>query len=40
MTKVPGPTDHATDDEIPECICYDSNLPAHAACPYCRPVTR
>lgn len=31
-TTVQQPT-----DEIPDCICTDSNLPAHRDCPYCRP---
>jgi hypothetical protein len=37
METVPAPTDTTTDGD-PECICYDSNLPARADCPYCRPV--
>jgi hypothetical protein len=24
-------------DDIPDCICVDSNLPAHKDCPYCYP---
>jgi hypothetical protein len=23
--------------DVPDCICYDSNLPAHKECPYCYP---
>jgi hypothetical protein len=25
------------DQDVPECICYDSNLPARPDCPYCYP---
>lgn len=29
--------DDDQDDDEPECICYDSNLPARPDCPYCYP---